>query len=172
MIPEYKLYHGAVLAELIHAIETPVTLEELTEEGRLSSYVLNKCVGLQIKHSSQRLHPWPFTFTKSNLMELMTLRAAHPSVFVVLVCHTDGMVCVSLEELLDLLKIGGSEQAWVRVDRRKGKWYSLDGAGAVIPRKKPNGLDALIESLAASTGCESRAHAPAGLEVLATPSQR
>lgn len=148
MIADYKLYHGAVLAELVHGIVGSLSVDELSEEGRLSSYILDGSVGLQVKHSTQRLHPWPFTFTRANLGELLTLRASYASVYVVLVCHTDGMVCVKLEELLDILSIGDSEQAWIKVDRRKGKWYSLTGAASSLPRKKPNGVDPIIETLA------------------------
>lgn len=148
MIPEYKLYHGAVLAELVHRHPKGLCIDELIEEGRLSSYVLDGSIGLQVKHSTQKLYPWQFTFTKSNLVELLALRQRYKSVFVVLVCHTDGMVCLTIEEATAILAAGETDQAWIRVERRKGEWYAVWGGGAELPNKKPNGLDLLLEALA------------------------
>lgn len=146
MIPEYKLYHGAVLAELVHELSVPVTVDELSEAGRLSSYILNGHIGLQIKHSGQRLHPWPFTFTRQNFSELLALRQTCDQVYLVLVCHTDGMVCLTLDEVAALITVADSEQAWLRIDRRRGQWYTVNGS-ASLPIKRPKGLDALVESL-------------------------
>lgn len=147
MIADYKLYHGAVLAEIVKKAHRPVSINELGEEGRLSSYILDGWVGIQVKHSTQRLYPWAFTFTKANLVEILTLRETCPSVYIVLVCRTDGMVCLMLEELLEILSIGESEQAWIKVDRRKGKWYSLTGAASTLTRKKPKGVDPVVDVL-------------------------
>lgn len=109
MIADYKFYHGAVLAELVSAKVGPLAIDELTEEGRLSSYILDGRTGLQIKHSTNRLHPWQFTFTKANLVELLALQQSYKSVFVVLVCHTDGMVALTLEEVTEILAAGESD---------------------------------------------------------------
>lgn len=147
MIPEYKLYHGAVLAEIVHRRVGDVAIRDLHEEGRPSSYMLNGRVGLQIKHASQRLRPWPFVFTRANLADLHALRTVVPAVFCVFVCHTDGMACVSLDELLEVLVAGESDQAWVRLDRRKGEWYRVSGGKGDLAAKKPNGVDAILEAI-------------------------
>jgi hypothetical protein len=148
MIPEYKLYHGAVLAELVDQLDRPASIDELAEEGRLSSYIVNGRVGLHIKHSANRMHPWQFTFTAANLRELTALQTRFPSVFLVFVCHTDGMVCLSVDELKEILTIGSSAQASLRISRRPGKWYSVTASRNSLSSKKPKGLDALIECLA------------------------
>ena len=147
MIPEYKLYHGAFLAELVQRLERPVWIDEHSEPGRLSSYVIDEKVGVQVKHSSQRMHPWPFTFTRQNLIEMDALAVKCPANFVVFVCHTDGMVCVPLDEVQNLLEVGDSDQAWIRIDRRKRQWYSVSGGKGELPNKKPRGLDVLIDLL-------------------------
>lgn len=147
MIPEYKLYHGAVLAELVQRLSRPVLIHELSEPGRLSSYVIDGEFGVQIKHSSQRMNPWPFTLTRQNLDELETLRANCSKTFIVFVCHTDGMVCVPLSEVMGILEVGGSDQAWIRIDRRKRQWYCVSGAKGELGTKKPKGLDALIKHI-------------------------
>jgi hypothetical protein len=147
MIPDYKLYHGAVLAELIDRAKQTVSIQELIEEGRLSSYVINSKVGVYVKHSAARMPPWQFTFSKANALALVQLRARAPRVFVVLVCWLDGMVCLSLEELALVLDTGKSQQAWIRAERRKSEWYSVSGAASGLPYKKPQGLAQLIEAL-------------------------
>ena len=148
MIPDYKLYHGAVLAEIVDVSTIPVTFGELLEDGRLTSYTVNETVGVHIKHSTQRLHPWQFTFTGQNLTELMALRLRFKDVFVVFVCHTDGMVCLSLAELSSIIEPGGNDQAWVRIDRRKGEWYSVSGVAGELTNKKPKGVGSLLEVIA------------------------
>jgi hypothetical protein len=147
MIAEYKLYHGAALAELICELSSSVSIDELKETGRLSSYVLNHRVGLQIKHSTQRLTPWNFTFTRYNMSELLALRARFDDVFVIFVCETQGMVCVSIEELLTISEVGQSDQVWFRVERRRGKWFQVHGSKGLLAAKKPNGLDQLVFNL-------------------------
>jgi hypothetical protein len=149
MIPEYKLYHGAVLAELVDKLVGPLVVDELKEDGRLSSYILNGAIGLHIKHSTQRMHPWQFTFSKSNLVDLLTLQERYSKVFVAFVCRTDSIVCLSIEELTSILSGAESDQASVRVDRRPGKWSAVSGTGGnSLPRKKPQGVDLILEALA------------------------
>lgn len=146
MIPEYKLYHGAALAELIHQLTTPISIDELNETGRLSSYILNNRIGLQIKHSTQRLSPWAFTFTRYNMSELLALRAKFDDVFVIFVCETQGMVCLSIEDVLSVSEVGHSDQVWIRIERRRGKWFRVHGSEGELASKKPNGLDALLQA--------------------------
>ncbi len=150
MIADYKFYHGAVLAELVNHKVGPLNIDELIEDGRLSSYVLDARVGLQIKHCANRLRPWQFTFTKANLLQLLALQQTYKDVFVVLVCHTDGMVTLTLEEATGILATGESEQAWIRVDRRKNEWYSVTGGAAELSSKRPQGIQRLIQSLEAN----------------------
>ena len=147
MIAEYKLYHGAVLAELVDLLPRAVSINELDEEGRLSSYILDGRVGLQVKHSTQRLHPWQFTFTKSNGLELLSLSNIVPEVFVVLVCHTDGMACLTIREVTSILAAGESDQAWIRVDRRRNEMYTVSGAACELSSKKPNGIDPIVSAI-------------------------
>jgi hypothetical protein len=149
MIPDYKLYHGAVLAELVDVAKRTLSIGELVEEGRLSSYVLDGCVGLYVKHSAARMPPWQFTFTDGNRVALCELQRQTPRIFVVLVCWLDGMVCLSLDELATILGPAETQQGWVRVERRKNEWYAVSGAAAELPHKKPRGVAPLVEALSA-----------------------
>jgi len=150
MIAEYKFYHGAVLAELINLKTGPLSIDELSEDGRLSSYVLDGKVGLQIKHSTNRLHPWQFTFTKANLVQLLALQENCSAVFAVLVCYTDGLVALTLEEVTEVLAAVELEQAWIRVDRKKNEWYSVNAGVAGLSRKRPQGVQKIIQALETS----------------------
>lgn len=123
MIPEYKFYHGAVLAELVHELPFPVKVDELYENGRRSSYIIESAVGLHVKHSSKRLHPWNFTFTQQNLNELKLLADVFPDVFLVFVCEAQGMVCCTYKEFETYIGVGLVETPWIRIDHRKGQWY-------------------------------------------------
>jgi hypothetical protein len=147
MIPEYKFYHGAVLAELVHRCAIPMQIDELHEVGRLSSYVLDSRVGVQIKHSRARLRPWHFTFTKLNISELQDLCHSFARVYVVLVCNTDGMVCLDIEEFLATLGSGESDQGWIRVDRPRGKWYEVSGGKTTVAKKLPRGIEPILQAL-------------------------
>ncbi len=149
MIPEYKLYHGAVLAELVDVLDQAVSINELVENGRLTSYVLDGRVGLQIKHAMQRISPWQFTFTPANVRGLGFLEMTHPKSFVVLVCRCEGMVCLRVDELGPLLAFGKGDQASVRVSRHRNHFYSITSGATELPTKKPDGLAPLIEALKA-----------------------
>lgn len=149
MIPEYKLYHGAVLAELVHRAAVPLQIDELSEEGRLSSYILDSLIGLQVKHSTARMRPWQFTFTRQNISELLDLRHSFAQVFVVLVCRTDGMVCLELSDFIRVMGSGESDQGWIRVDRPRGKWYEVSGGKTTAPKKLPRGIDPILQALGA-----------------------
>ncbi|MFO1014644.1 MAG: hypothetical protein U1E50_12860 [Caulobacteraceae bacterium] len=147
MIPDYKFYHGAVVTEILQCLREPISLEEINEEGRLGSYVLNGNIGIQIKHSTQRLGPWQFTFTRNNLEELGILISLRREVFVAFVCFVDGIATLSAREILDLIAPGQTEQAWVRIDRRRGGWYSVSGAMGPLARKKPKGVQMIVDAV-------------------------
>ena len=147
MIREYKLFHGAVLMQLVDCMHRPISIDELVEEGRLTSYVIDARVGIHIKHSMAKLTPWQFTFTQANVRELEYLRMIYRESFVALVCHTDGMVCLSVEEVASLLAFGQGEQAWIRVSRHRNELYAVTGAAAELPRKRAEGVGMIVDRL-------------------------
>ena len=114
MIPEYKRFHGAVFAQIIDSSHGAVSIEEWPKKGRLTSYVLNGCVGLHIKHSGARMMPWQFTFTKANFDDIEVLRGRCEKVFVVLVCWIDGMICLTDAEFVSMTATCGSPLVSIR----------------------------------------------------------
>ena len=109
--------------------------------------MLDAKVGLHIKHSTKRLNPWQFTFTPANAHELGLLQMSHADSFVVLVCHTDGMVCLTVDEVLSLLAFGQGDQASIRASRHRNELYTVSSGSAELPRKKALGLGPIIELL-------------------------
>lgn len=147
MIPEYKRYQGAVLAEIVDNYSGAVSIEEWPENGRLSCYILNRTIGLHIKHSGARMRPWQFTFTQANFDSIEKLGVKCQDVFIVLVCWLDGMVCLTKDEFKSMV-LDESDRAWVRVERRRGEWYTVSGPRLELDGRKPNGIDRLVARLA------------------------
>lgn len=146
MIPEYKLYHGAVLADIVAMHEGPVTLRPEAEGGRLLNYVINESVGLQVKYATQRLHPWHFSFPSSHIYSLSILASTYPTCFVVLVCHTDGMVVIDAADVIALLK-SNAEQVWLRADRKKREMYRVHGPAGEFHGKFKTTVKPIVEAL-------------------------
>lgn len=147
MIREYNLFHGAVLVQLVDCMRRPVSINEFAEEGRLTTYILDGTVGLHVKHSMKRLTPWQFTFTAANVRELGHVQMSYADTFVVLVCHTDGMVCLTVDEVVSLLSLGQGDQAWLRVSRHRNELYAVSGGGGELPQKRADGVGMIVDRL-------------------------
>jgi len=141
MISEYRLFHGAVFSELIGGSRSGIKFQLLDRSGRDTAYILNDSVGLQIKHSARKLGPWSFTFTEQNQSETIRLRDMCLMSFLVLVCHTAGMVLLSIEDVSDVLE-ETPKSAWLRAERRPGKWFEVSSSSG-LAIKRPAGLDKL-----------------------------
>jgi hypothetical protein len=147
VIPEYKLYHGAVLSELVDRCGAALCIRARQDAGRLLNYVASEVVGIQVRYATQRLHPWQFTFTQTHLDTLAEIGGKYESAFLVLVCHTDGIVCVPAEDALLSLTVAVGSQAWLRVDRPKGKWYRVYGPAGEFANRFPSGVVPVVEAI-------------------------
>lgn len=146
MIPEYKLYHGAVLADIVDKAQGEVSFREVVDDGRLLNYVVNDRVGLQIKYSTARLRPWHFSFSSAHIEQLRALTKEFPRTFVVLVCRTDGFVSIPAVPLLTFLAKGAGS-AWLRVDRKKREMYRVFGPAGDYGSKMRTASEPIVESL-------------------------
>lgn len=147
MIPDYKLYHGAVLADIVDRFNGPVSFKEVVDPGRLLNYVVNDVVGLQIRYSTARLRPWGFSFSQAHLNQLRSLLQIYPATFAVLVCHTDGFVTIGAEQLLASCRNDGDGQAWFRVNRKKREMYQLFGPAGEFPLRFRTTSEPVVEAL-------------------------
>lgn len=146
MIREYKLYHGAVLADIVAMHGGPVTLRPEEGGGRLLNYVVNEVVGLHVKYATQRLHPWHFNFSLSHISSLSILASKYPACFVVLVCHTDGVIAIDAADVIASLETN-AEQMWLRADRKKREMYRLYGPAGEFPSKFKTTVEPILEAL-------------------------
>lgn len=147
MIPEYKLYHGAVLADIVDAYEGPISFRSESEGKRLLNYVINDAVGLQVKYATQRLRPWQFSFTKSHIDSLARLTASYQACFVVLVCRTDGMIAIDAMDVLASLPSLESGQTWLRADRKKREMYRVHGPTGAFSAKFKTTIQPIVEAV-------------------------
>jgi len=147
MIPEYKLYHGSVLADIVDAYEGPVAFRSESEGKRLLNYVINDLVGLQVKYATQRLRPWQFSFTKSHVDSLADLTSTYRACFVVLVCRTDGMIAIDAKDVLASLTPLESGQTWLRADRKKREMYRVHGPTGEFSAKFKTTIQPIVEAL-------------------------
>lgn len=147
MIPEYKLFHGAAFAEIIDSVPGAVTIRELVDEGRMSSYILNEKVGIHLKHSAQPLHPWQFTFSAAHIRSLRDLIVTYPLSYLVLVCKTDGMTAIPIEEAIRVLGPHEASGSWLRVDRKKRQMYRVFGPEGEFPGRYRTDLKDVVQAI-------------------------
>jgi hypothetical protein len=134
MIREYEYFHGAVFTRLMRGT-TGIKIEKYTEGTNNASYVVNGMVGLYIKHSTNRLSPWVFTFKHGHQEEIRQMYKRFGLVFTVLVCSDDGMVCLSYPELKLALDELHNPTEWVKVARRTRQKYTITGSDGKLKTK-------------------------------------
>jgi hypothetical protein len=155
MIPEYKLYHGAVLADIVDRCDGPVAIRECVEPGRLLNYVLDDRIGLQIKYSTARLGPWSFSFSPTHVTQLQKLRQQYSKAFVVLVCGMDGFAPVPGKVALAAMSCSEGGASWLRVARKKREMYRIFGPDGEIKSRFHTASDPIAEALLIDSGEES-----------------
>jgi hypothetical protein len=147
MTPEYKLYHGSVLAEIIDGFGAEISVCAIHEGGHLLSYIIDRRVGLHIKYATQKLRPWHFSFPESHRQILEGLRSKLQMTFLILVCRTDGIIAVHVDEILPALNAASGDQSWLRADRKKREMYRLYGPAGEFPTKFKTNVDPIIDAL-------------------------
>lgn len=137
---DYERYHGIVLRALITELPTGAHVKAEDAHGVVNSFIINKRVGLYIKHSARRLSPWVFGFTEDHLAELDLLFDHAEQSFVCLVCEYDGFLTLTREEVLQLMDIKESDRSLsIHVKRRKRQMYTVGGRNE-LERSKPKGF--------------------------------
>ncbi len=130
MIHEFEFYHGAVLAKI--ALDGKGADIQAYNSPSRSSYVINKNVGLYIKHSTNRLTPWSFSFSHEHQDEIQKMKDEFGQVFVALVCGKDGIACLSFDELKHVLDDIHGDYEWIRVSRRPREKYTIKGSNGKL----------------------------------------
>lgn len=126
MINEFEFYHGAVLTRLLHDFGSNIGLTVYSTPSN-SSYVVGGRAGIYIKYSKKRMTPWRFTFKEEHQSEIKEMKKNLGEVFTILVCHNDGIVILSYEELKKLLDDTYERYEWVSLERNRGQEYRVNG---------------------------------------------
>lgn len=128
MIQQLERYHGAALARLVR-VEGSRTIALRLHERYRAAYVLGEHVVIYMKYSTNRLSPWVFSFRPEHQDEIAALEDEFDRVFVVLICGSDGVVCLSDKEHQHVIgrgSTGASES--VRVARGPRQKYAVSGS--------------------------------------------
>ena len=134
MIREFEFYHGAVFARLLHGRQQGCSIRLFHSESN-SSYVIDSDIGVYIMVSAKRLTPWRFTFAREHQAEIEELRMTASRVFVLLVCYDDGIVCLSYDEMKQILDAEYGEAEWISATRRRREMYSVKGSDGSLEFK-------------------------------------
>lgn len=133
MIKDFEFYHGVVLTKVAQS-DNNVTIRSYPSSSNCT-YVVNDSIGLYIKHSSNRLSPWGFSFMKGHQDEIQEMANKLDKVFVALVCGSDGIACLSFEELKIVLDDNHEDIEWVRISRRPREKYAVKGSNGKLKFK-------------------------------------
>jgi hypothetical protein len=133
MTGEFEFYHGAVLVKIVQS-DKKTTINSYPSHSR-SSYVVNSNIGLYIKHSSNRLSPWSFSFSKSHQDEIDAMQRELGSVYIAFVCGKDGIACLSYDEFKMVLNDIHDDYEWVRISRRPREKYAISGSDGKLKVK-------------------------------------
>ena len=129
MIREFEFYHGVVFSRMLHAAsgQKEISIKPFPTSDN-ASYVVNGKVGIYIKYSAKRLSPWRFTFKKQHQDEILEMKKQIGEVFLLLVCHDDGIAAINFDELKQILNEGHGLFEWVSVARNRREMYLIKGS--------------------------------------------
>lgn len=137
MIKEYELFHGAAIVHLVHRMHS-ISVESYPSKSN-ASYIINRRVGLYLKHATQRITPWRFSFTTEHHDEISEMKRSIGDVVVGLVCRDDGVVGLSYNEIILLLGERPTGIEWIAVSRRAREKYAVRGSSGKLKNKIGDG---------------------------------
>ena len=133
MIKEFKTYHGAVFVRLIQGLKKVLIGIYPTKSN--CSYVIDGKIGFYIKYSKKRLTPWTFTFSRVHQKEIQKMKEQLEEVFVILVCDTDGICCLSYSELKEILDENYEDIENISIHRGAREKYQARGRDGIMKLK-------------------------------------
>lgn len=134
MIKEYEFYHGVVFTRILHAAENGISIKPFPTTDN-ASYVLDDKIGIYIKYSEKRLSPWRFSFQRRHQEEILKMKNIIGRVFLLLVCHDDGIAALSFDEVKKLLKEVRRGGEWISVARGKRQMCTIRGSAGKLEYK-------------------------------------
>ena len=143
MLSQNDFYHGVLLTKLLDYQE--LHIEKHTYP---SAYVINS-KAYYVKFCKNRISPWPFSFSESNIQELINLSLEFNNVYIALVCNEDGICCISYPEFRTLIAIeSGCFPKWIKTTRQKREKYLVTGSDGKLSYKiGENSLKSSIDNI-------------------------
>ena len=134
MLKKFEMYHGSVFSRLLHRAGRAVRIETYPSRSN-PCYIIDEHIGLFIKYRTDRMSPWVFSFSEDNVIELLAMKDKLSRVFIALVCHYDGIVCLSFDEFDILINPSRNNGGWIRIERRSREKYAVTGSDGELPGK-------------------------------------
>jgi hypothetical protein len=136
MLREVDFYIGVVLSRLIRESSDQLNIRSIPQVAS-SAICVDGVVALFIKHCTKRLTPWSFTFTEDQIDQIHRVRMAKLEPVIALVCHEDGIVGLTIEELVLLIGDKGqsTNTAWIKASRERREAYAVRGSSAGLGYK-------------------------------------
>ena len=126
MLKEFEFFHGVVFSRILHGGNAPVSIRSYPTSDN-ASYVVNDNAGIYIKYSSKRMSPWRFSFQKEHQDEILEMKNKLGEIYTILVCNDDGIVCLSFDELKEVLDTEHDTVEWISVARGPREKYEIKG---------------------------------------------
>lgn len=129
----FEFYHGAALLKIIKSNKYK-KIELLSNNN--SVYLIDDKYGLYIKYSQKRISPWVFTFDKVHIDEISEVYGLLKNVYIVLICHDDGICCLNWQEFNTVLSIQDNiYPKWIKAIRKINEKYSVFGSDGNLQHK-------------------------------------
>ncbi|WP_235216672.1 hypothetical protein, partial [Archangium violaceum] len=137
-VNDRQLLHGAALAELID--EGGLIALQRISDVHDYAYEVEKGarkLGVLFKYSTATKSPWRFGFSSLEELALkeMEQRFHRGATFVAFICGRDGVCCVSLAGLADVLGVGTWAGLAMSISRPRDSGYRVRGPGKALLRK-------------------------------------
>lgn len=127
MLDKTEYYHGAAVVRLIRDKHC-VSVRKRDNLG----YVVNDRSFVLLKYTTKSRSPWGFTFDQEDVDRCVKMAEEYNSVYVGLVCASDGICALTWHEIDELLK---GKAGRIAVDRKHNKSYSVWGTAGELKRK-------------------------------------
>jgi len=127
MISEFEFYHGVAFARMLHVMQKELAIRPYSTADN-AAYVVDRSIGIYIKHSTKRLSPWRFSFQRRHRDKITELKESLGRAFLLLVCNDDGVVVLSFDEFRQILNEAHGDTEWISAARNPRQMYSIKGS--------------------------------------------
>ena len=126
------LFHGAALTQIV---EHPSFTALNKVDEKYGHYLVNANIRLLVKYSSPSSSPWQFTFNENDLNSICDdIMGEGVNFFTCLVCGTETVCLLSVEQLRAVIDLNAEESQWVRVEIPAGKSMRVKGSTGTLRR--------------------------------------